>query len=361
MNSSYQALQGLFTSFTRSAAAAEKVFSLMDSIADIGSIDGSGEPINWRPFEGQFELRSVHFFYQMRPDNMVLKGLDLVVPGGKVTALVGRSGGGKSTIISMLMRFYDPRDGSITLDGRDLKTLRVGDLRRLIGVVAQDTPLFARSIRSNIAYGLEDHEYTMDEVVEAAKKAQCHEFITAMKDGKPIHEALVAPRFTGFWAGYDTRVGERGGRVSGGQRQRIAIARIFLRRPKICLLDEATSALDEDSQAAVQEALDSLISLGGATVVLVAHRLSTVMNADKIAVIDGGVVIEEGSHSALVERGGVYANLVRKQTLKRAALIDQGSSSSQQPSSIDQLLDDLAKDKEKEKAPSMTAAPRAAE
>ena len=354
MNNSYQALQGLVTSFTRSAAAAEKVFALIDSVADIGgggsedggSDGGVGEgpalAVDWA-FRGEFVLSKVSFHYQMRPDNRVLSDLSLVIPGGSVCALVGRSGGGKSTIISMLMRFYDPRTGSISVDGRDLRRLRLQDFRRRIGTVAQDTPLFARSVLGNITYGLEPHEYTMEEVVAAAKKAQAHEFIAAMKDG------------------YETRVGERGGRLSGGQRQRIAIARVFLRRPSVCLLDEATSALDEDSQAAVQASLDALIAEGGATVVLVAHRLSTVMNAHKIAVVDKGGVIEEGDHAALVAAGGVYAALVQKQTAKRAALLVDpdaedatsaaaagGSGGAAAPGaakvgaeSIDQLLDDI--------------------
>jgi ABC-type multidrug transport system fused ATPase/permease subunit len=196
MNSAYQALQGLFTSFTRSAAAAEKVFNLMDSVADIGGGDLSAEdaagagggggggaeverrrraaPVDWE-VSGEFALESVDFHYQMRPDNKVLRGLSLVIPGGSVCALVGRSGGGKSTIISMLMRFYDPRGGSIRLDGRDLRGLRVPDVRRLIGTVAQDTPLFARTVAGNITYGLEEHEYTMAQVEDAARKAQASE------------------------------------------------------------------------------------------------------------------------------------------------------------------------------------------
>jgi len=326
MNGAYQALQGLFTSFTRSAAAAEKVFSLLDSCPDINSDEG--DPIDW-PVSGAFSLRAVDFRYQMRPDNPVLQGLNLEIPGGSVCALVGRSGGGKSTIVNMLMRFYDPAGGSISLDGRDLRSLKVAHHRGLCGVVAQDTPLFARTILENITYGLEEHEYTMEQVVSAAKQAYAHDFILDMKDG------------------YSTRVGERGGRISGGQRQRIAIARIFLRRPKIILLDEATSALDEDSQAAVQTALDKLIATGGATVVLVAHRLSTVMNADKIAVIDKGQVMEEGSHDELLAKNGVYATLVRKQLAKKASVLDQGKEKDAEADTIDKLLDAMQGDESK--------------
>ena len=238
MNAAYQALQGLVTSFTRSAAAAEKVFSLIDSLPDISPDDG--EVIDW-DVDGKLSLEDVEFHYVMRPDAKVLRGLSLEIPPKSVCALVGRSGGGKSTIVSLLMRFYDCRAGSLKLDGRDVAALNVKDYRRLFGIVAQDTPLFARSIRKNIAYGhpgadKDDADADEDlgkEVEAAAAEAQAHDFISEMKDA------------------YQTRVGERGGRLSGGQRQRVAIARIFLRRPKIILLDEATSALDEDSQQAV--------------------------------------------------------------------------------------------------------------
>ena len=239
MNAAYQALQGLVTSFTRSAAAAEKVFSLIDSLPDISPDDG--EAIDW-DVDGKLSLEDVDFHYVMRPDAKVLRGLSLEIAPRSVCALVGRSGGGKSTIVSLLMRFYDCRAGSLKLDGRDVSSLNVKAYRGLFGIVAQDTPLFARSIRKNIAYGhpgadKDDADADEDlgrEVEAAAAEAQAHDFISEMKDA------------------YQTRVGERGGRLSGGQRQRVAIARIFLRRPKIILLDEATSALDEDSQQAVQ-------------------------------------------------------------------------------------------------------------
>ena len=242
-----------------------------------------------------------------------------------------RSGGGKSTIVSLLMRFYDCRGGVLRLDGRDVAELNVKDYRGLFGIVAQDTPLFARSIRKNIAYGHPgadlddaDADEALGRAVEAAAaEAQAHDFISEMKDA------------------YQTRVGERGGRLSGGQRQRVAIARIFLRRPKIILLDEATSALDEDSQQAVQASLDALIRKGDSTVVLVAHRLSTVMNADKIAVIADGGVKEEGSHDELCERGGVYAGLVRKQLTKAAAVLDQGKEDAAEAKAANDTIDKL--------------------
>lgn len=302
MNSAYQNLQGLITSFTRSAAGAEKIFSLWDSCPDIDPT--VGDDISWE-VEGHLRLQDVKFYYQMRPDNIVLNSFNIDIPAGKTIALVGRSGGGKSTIINLLLRFYDPKVGTISLDGRCYDSLKVNELRRMFGVVTQETELFALTVEENIAYGLNEDEYTMDEVIDAAKKAFAHDFICEMKDG------------------YQTRIGERGNRLSGGQRQRIAIARVFLRRPRIILLDEATSALDENSQEAVQKALGNLIEESNSTVVLVAHRLSTVVNADSICVIDRGSVLEQGNHEELVAKGGVYASLVEKQNKKRVDVLDQ--------------------------------------
>jgi ABC-type multidrug transport system fused ATPase/permease subunit len=303
MNNAYQSLQGLVTSFTRSAAGAEKVFSLWDSNPDIDP--SKGDDVDPAQVQGCVRLDNVTFFYQMRPDNIVLKEFSLEIPAGKTIALVGRSGGGKSTIINLLLRFYDPREGTIKLDGKDYESLKVHQLRRLFGVVTQETELFALTVEENIAYGLGKDEYTLEDIQEAAKKAFAHDFIMEMKDG------------------YQTRIGERGNRLSGGQRQRLAIARVFLRRPRIILLDEATSALDEHSQEAVQQALGNLIKESNATVVLVAHRLSTVVNADSICVIDNGSVLEQGNHEELVSKGGIYASMVAKQLSKKADILDQ--------------------------------------
>eukprot|EP00980_Cylindrotheca_fusiformis_P015134 scaffold4180_cov99-Cylindrotheca_fusiformis.AAC.15 len=311
MNNAYQSLQGLVTNFTRSAAGAEKIFSLWDSNPDIDPTQG--RDIRPEEVQGNLQLKDVTFYYQMRPDNIVLKNFSLDIPAGKTIALVGRSGGGKSTIISLLLRFYDPREGRLVLDGSDYDSLQVHQLRRLFGVVTQETELFALTVEENIAYGLNKDEYTIEDVIDAAKKAYAHDFICEMKDG------------------YQTRIGERGNRLSGGQRQRLAIARVFLRRPKIILLDEATSALDENSQEAVHKALSNLIEESNATVVLVAHRLSTVVNADSICVIDQGTVLEQGNHDELVAKGGIYASMVEKQVKKKADFLDQeqeqGSSS----------------------------------
>jgi ATP-binding cassette subfamily B protein len=303
MNNAYQGLQGLITSFTRSAAGAEKIFSMWDSHPSIDP--RNGQDIDPSQVDGELVLDDVSFFYQMRPDNMVLEHFHLRIPAGKTTALVGRSGGGKSTIINLLLRFYDPRGGRILLDGTPYESLKVHQLRRLFGVVTQETELFALTVEQNIAYGLQEGDYTLEDVVEAAKKAYAHDFIMDMKDG------------------YQTRIGERGNRLSGGQRQRLAIARVLLRRPKIILLDEATSALDENSQEAVQTALADMIAESNATVVVVAHRLSTVRDAHSICVIDKGRVLEQGSHEELLKNPhGVYATMVSKQLSKKAELLD---------------------------------------
>lgn len=298
----FQNLQGLMTSFTRSAAGAEKVFSLWDSEPDIDPKKGNN--VDW-DVQGHLQLQDVTFYYQMRPDNIVLNKFNLDIPAGKTVALVGRSGGGKSTLVSLLLRFYDPKQGKLLLDGKEYESLKVNQLRRLFGVVTQETELFATTVKQNIAFGLDEDEYTMEDVINAAKKAYAHDFICEMKDG------------------YDTRIGERGNRLSGGQRQRLAIARVFLRRPKIILLDEATSALDEHSQEAVQQALGNLIAESNATVLLVAHRLSTVQNADSICVIDKGRVLEQGNHDELVAKAGIYASMVEKQIKKKADILDQ--------------------------------------
>ena len=228
MNNAYQNLQGLVTSFTRSAAGAEKIFSLWDSDPDIDP--KKGNEVSW-DVNGHLQLHDVTYYYQMRPDNIVLHQFNLEIPAGKVVALVGRSGGGKSTIINLLLRFYDPRQGKITLDGKDYESLKVNQLRRLFGVVTQETELFALTVEENIAYGLDKDEYTIDDVISAAKKAAAHDFIVEMKDG------------------YQTRIGERGNRLSGGQRQRLAIARVFLRKPKIILLGTCVHDVDVDRVA----------------------------------------------------------------------------------------------------------------
>ncbi|KAK3232680.1 hypothetical protein CYMTET_56981 [Cymbomonas tetramitiformis] len=314
MQSSYKALQNVVTSFTRAAGAATRVLSLMDSLPDIDSTSGSQLT---KPMAACITLEEVRFCYQMRRDHEVLKGISLNIAAGTTCALVGRSGGGKSTLIHLLLRYYDPSSGRILIDGTDLTSLELASVHRQMGLVAQETQMFAKTVFENICYGYSEDEVTREQVEAATRKANAHDFIAAFPDG------------------YETLVGERGVRLSGGQKQRIAIARAFLRAPRLLLLDEATSALDSESEALVQLALDELLGSENRTVVLVAHRLSTVVDAHKIAVLDGGVVVEEGTHEMLLKLGassdegdgggekkGVYASLVKRQLAKQANLIE---------------------------------------
>ena len=293
MNNSIQALSGVLNAFTRAAGAAERVLSVIDLPPDIDPREGAPADVAVRSWDVAFS--EVAFVYQMRPTNPVLQGVSFRVPEGTVCALVGPSGGGKSTIIHLLLRFYDPTGGSVSLGGVEYSQLNFPSVHRRTGLVSQDTQLFNTSIKDNLLYGLEADSVSDAEVEDAARAAQALGFITEFEDG--MH----------------TKVGERGQRLSGGQRQRIAIARCLLRKPKLLLLDEATSALDAESEAHVQKALDALIWAGSHTVVLVAHRLSTVMNAHKIVVIDKGRSGEQGSHAELLEGDGRYADLVRTQ------------------------------------------------
>jgi len=228
----------------------------------------------------QLEFSDVHFEYPSRPGIGIFKGLNLSIRKGETLAIAGPSGGGKSTVIQLIERFYDPSHGSVKLDGVDLKELNVKWLRDQLGLVSQEPTLFNTTIGENIKYG--QPKATQDDIVEAAKQANAHDFIMS------------------FQYGYDTEVGETGTQVSGGQKQRIAIARAIIKRPKILLLDEATSALDSESESIVQETIDSLISNGDQTVIVIAHRLSTIQNADRIAVVADGMIKETGTHDQLM-------------------------------------------------------------
>ncbi|NXA74523.1 MDR1 protein, partial [Thryothorus ludovicianus] len=240
---------------------------------------------------GEIEFRNIHFSYPSRPDIKILKGLNLKVQTGKTIALVGASGCGKSTTIQLLQRFYDPDQGEITLDGRDIRTLNTKWLRENIGIVSQEPVLFATTIAENIRYGRED--ISDAEIEQAAKEANAFDFISKLPDK------------------FNTLVGERGAQLSGGQKQRIAIARALARNPKILLLDEATSALDTQSESIVQAALDK--ARAGRTTIVIAHRLSTIRTADTIAGFERGVVVEQGTHSELMLQKGVYYSLVMQQ------------------------------------------------
>ena len=239
--------------------------------------------------KGEIVYRDVSFSYDAK--EQVLSHLNIQIPPGSTCALVGPSGGGKTTICSLLPRFYDVQGGAILVDGQDVRDLKLKSLREAIGIVQQDVYIFAGSIRENIAYGKKDA--TQEEIEAAAKSANIHEFIMGLEEG------------------YDTYVGERGTRLSGGQKQRIAIARVFLKNPPILILDEATSALDNESEKHIQEALDRL-SVGRTTVVI-AHRLSTIRGAEKIIVINEGGVVEQGNHRELMEVDGIYARYFNMQ------------------------------------------------
>ena len=233
--------------------------------------------------DGDICYHDVSFSYEN--NEIVLNHIDFTIKSGKSVALVGPSGGGKTTICSLLPRFYDITDGSITIGGQNIKNIKLESLRNSIGIVQQDVYLFGASVKENIAYGKPDA--TFDEIVEAAKKANIHDFIMTLPDG------------------YDTFVGERGTRLSGGQKQRISIARVFLKNPPILILDEATSALDNESEQHIQKSLDALSK--NRTTITIAHRLSTIQNADEILVIDGQTIKERGTHEELITFGGLYA------------------------------------------------------
>ncbi len=266
-------------------SAAEELFAILDTPAD------PVDPLLPKPLPGfhqGLKAEGVYFAYGGEP---VIDHLDLEVPCGSTVALVGPSGGGKSTIIDLFCRFYEPQYGSITLDGTDLRQLALADLRALISVVDQNTFLFNDTVASNIAYG---HADASPEAIEAAARAaNAHGFISELPQG------------------YDTLIGENGTMLSGGQRQRVAIARALIKNAPILFLDEATSALDSASEQVVQEALDRLMQ--NRTTLVVAHRLSTVVNADRICVIEAGRLVESGCHQELLARGGRYTTLFRTQ------------------------------------------------
>ena len=280
-------MSSLFADFNKALGASDRVFELLDRVP--GVVNGNGRKL--ASVEGRVTLEGVDFAYPTRPDAPVLREVTVEMAPGRVLALVGASGGGKSTVASLLARLYDPTAGRILLDGVDLRELDTRWLREQIGAVAQEPVLFAASIEDNIRYGRPGA--TVAEIEAAAKAANADTFVR------------------GFPEGYKTLVGERGVRLSGGQKQRIAIARALLKDPRILVLDEATSALDSESEHLVQEALERLMH--GRTVLVIAHRLSTVRDADRVVVIDGGKVAEIGTHDELVARDGVYRRLVERQ------------------------------------------------
>lgn len=276
-----------FTEMLQKGYAGFKRFAqIMETQPDIQE-NPDAKPLS--DVQGDIVYQDVSFSYSEK--EQVLEHLNIHIPAGTTCALVGPSGGGKTTICSLLPRFYDVQGGAILVDGTDVRELQLKSLREAIGIVQQDVYIFAGTIRENIAYGKQNA--TQEEIEAAARSANIHEFIMGLEDG------------------YDTYVGERGTRLSGGQKQRIAIARVFLKNPPILILDEATSALDNESEKHIQEALDRL-SVGRTTVVI-AHRLSTIRGAQKIIVIDEGGVREQGCHQELMELGGIYARYFNMQ------------------------------------------------
>lgn len=273
------------TQLQKGIASARRIFSLIDTPSDITSKPDAREVTS---FSSSIEFRGVWFAYQTE---WVLKDINLIIPKGKTIALVGASGGGKSTLADLVPRFYDPVKGDVLLDGVSLRDLKLESLRNLIGVVTQEPILFHDTIFNNIAFGLPGA--TEEAVIEAARVANAHEFIMKTEQG------------------YQTVIGERGSRLSGGQRQRISIARAVLKNPPILILDEATSALDNESERLVQEALFRLMT--GHTSLVIAHRLSTIQHADEIVVIQDGIIAERGTHQELIGRNGVYRHLSEAQ------------------------------------------------
>jgi len=281
-------LAGFWGNLQEAAGAARRIFEIIDTERSLAD-PPEPRPL-LRPVRGDIRYEEVSFRYGPELDP-VLRGIDFRVEEGETVALVGSSGAGKSTVASLLTRFYDVESGRVTLDGIDVREVALGELRSVIGVVPQEPALFAGTIRENLLYG--NGEATEEEMVAAARSAHAHGFVSALPDG------------------YDQRVGERGVTLSAGQRQRIAIARVMLKRPRVLVLDEASSSLDAESERLVQDALERLMR--ERSTLVIAHRLSTVIRADRIVVLEAGVIEDTGVHAGLLDRSDTYARLYRRQ------------------------------------------------
>lgn len=282
------ALAGLWTDFMSATGAAKRVFELLDRKTKIDRL--AGEKVE--KVSGNIQFMNVSFAYPSRPDVKVLSQINLQISPGELIALVGPSGSGKSTIAALIPRFYDPSSGDILIDGKNLRNIKPSSIRQQIGIVSQEPILMSTSIDENIRYGKLDA--SVDEVQMAARNSYAHDFIESFPDR------------------YQTLVGERGVQLSGGQKQRVAIARAILKDPSILILDEATSALDAESEYIIQQALDSLMK--NRTTIVIAHRLSTVKNADRVVVLDGGKIAQSGTHDELMQdKNGLFYQLVQRQ------------------------------------------------
>jgi ATP-binding cassette subfamily B protein len=273
--------------YQRAMASINRVMNLLDTPIAIPTGDRDLSQVT-----GDVRFEHITFAYRSAPRSPALSNLSLHVPAGHTVGIVGSTGSGKSTLVKLLLRFYEVQQGQILLDGSDIRHLKLGDLRRCIGWVSQDVFLFHGSVAENIAYG--SFEVSRDEIVQAAKLAEAHEFILHLPQG------------------YDTIIGERGQKLSGGQRQRLAIARALLKDPPILILDEATSAVDNETEAAIQRSLDRITQ--NRTTIAIAHRLSTIRNADQIYVIEAGQIVEQGTHEALLQQDGIYNALWQVQS-----------------------------------------------
>lgn len=288
---------GFITSFyKRALAAANRVFEIMDAKLEVKEKE---EAVELENAQGLVRFENVYFSYD--EEHMVLKNIDLDVKPGETVAILGATGSGKSSIINLVPRFYDVTSGRITIDGQDIRDVRLSSLRKNIAIVQQEPFIFSTTLKENIAYGNEGA--TMDEIVEAAKAAQLHEFISSLSDG------------------YNTDVGERGVTLSGGQKQRLAIARALLTNPKIIIFDASTSSVDTETEHEIQRALETVLQ--NRTIFIITQRLSTVKNADKIVVLDAGEIVEEGTHDQLMAKKGRYYRLYQTQLEEAAASLSR--------------------------------------